>query len=337
MNAQPTLNGVSASSSLGIPQELVRGVYLLRMPLPFRLNHINLYMLEDADGWTLVDCGLNNAQTMELWENVITNHMNGKPVMRIVVTHLHPDHIGLAHWLNHRTGAPVYMTRFEWQLAQQVFNLPLADPQRLEKHYRSLGLEDQGLEGAVAQASGYRKLVKILPERVSLLYEHEILDIGGRHWRILLGRGHSPGCACLWEESEQLLIVGDHVLPSISPNITLLSVGPINPLDDFLTSLGTFRNLPCSLVMPAHGLPMSRFRERIDELIHHHAARLDILQNACASPRTAAECVPLLFNPELARHQYYFAIGESAAHLIYLAERGDLKREGDQQWKFARA
>jgi glyoxylase-like metal-dependent hydrolase (beta-lactamase superfamily II) len=320
----------------GIPEELVRGVYRLRMPMPFRLDHINLYVLEDPEGWTLIDCGLNTPETMALWENALATHLSAKPVIRIVVTHLHPDHIGLANWLQQRTGAPVYMTKGEWQLAQDVFNLPLTDAPRLEKHYRSLGLQNDVLSSTVRQASAYRKLVKVLPERVMPLHEHETLEIGGRSWRILLGRGHSPACATLWDESEQLLIVGDHVLPSITPNINLLTVGPSNPLDDFLSSLGTFRSLPCTFVMPAHGAPISQFRERIDELIGHHSARLERLQHACATPLTAAECVPLLFKTDLPSHQYFFAVGESAAHLVYLTERGSLKREGDVTWKFGR-
>jgi glyoxylase-like metal-dependent hydrolase (beta-lactamase superfamily II) len=320
-----------------IPQEIVRGVYRLRMPLPFRLNHINLYLLEDPDGWTLVDCGLNTPETMAAWQNVLDNFLGGKPMQRIVVTHLHPDHIGLAHWLSERTGAPVCMTPLEWQFAQDLFALPLVDPQRLESHYRHLGLVDPYLQNTIRQAGGYRRLVKELPRKVSFLYEHEILDIGGRHWRILLGRGHSPACACLWDESEQLLLVGDHVLPSITPNINLQSIGPGNPLDDFLTSLGTFRNLPCDLALPAHGLPLKGFRERIDELLRHHAVRLDRLQSACTSPLTAAECLPVLFGGEIPEQQYHFAIGEAGAHLVYLAERGSLRQQGELPWRFGQS
>jgi len=320
----------------GQPVELARGVYLLRMPMPFRLNHINLYLLEDAEGWTLVDCGLNTPESKAVWEHVLATFLSRRPLIRIVVTHLHPDHIGCAQWLHEKTGAQICMTPGEWRLAREVFHLPVANPRRIEDHYRLLGLEDVRLTEMIKLAAGYRKMVKVLPENVSYLHEHETLDIGGRHWRILFGHGHSPACACLWDEAEQLLIVGDHVLPTISPNVNLLSVGPSNPLDDYLTSLGTFRNLPCSLVMPAHGTPSSRFRERIDELIHHHTERLHLLESACSrEARTAAECVPLLFAQELHKAQPFFALGESAAHLVYLAERGSLKKEGEHTWTFA--
>jgi len=320
----------------GQPQELVRGVHLLRMPLPFNLNHINLYLLEDEEGWTLVDTGLNAPETKAIWERVLAGFLGGKPVIRIIVTHLHPDHIGCAQWLHEKVGAPIYMTRDELRLTQEIFDLPIANPRRIEEHYRGLGLQGSDLAEMIRLAARYRKLVPVLPERVAYLHEHETLDIGDRNWRILLGHGHSPACVCLWDDAQHLLIVGDHVLPSISPNVNLLSVGPTNPLDDYLTSLGTFRSLPCSLMMPAHGVPSIRFRERIDELIRHHLERLELLESACRrEPRTAAECVPLLFSPERHRAQPFFALGESAAHLVYLAERGSLKKEGEPVWKFA--
>lgn len=320
----------------GIPRELARGVYLLRMPLPFRLDHINLYLLEDPAGWTIVDCGLNTPDVMGVWESVFATYLRDKPVIRILITHLHPDHIGLANWLQKKTGAPVYMTALEWQQAYRVFNLPVADPPRIEAHYRRLGLVDGPLATMIKQAGAYRRMVKVLPEGVRFLHEHETLDIGGRRWRILLGHGHSPGCACLWDEAEQLLITGDHVLPKISSNINLLAVGPRNPLDEYLTSLSTFRSLPCSLFLPAHGVPRAKLDERIDQLLAHHAEHLERLHAACEEPRTAADCVPLLFDSDLPDHQYFFAIGESAAHLVYLTEQGRLKREGEQSWRFVR-
>ena len=320
---------------LGQVREIVPGVYRLRMPLPFRLNHINLYLLEDSDSWTLVDCGLNQSEGLSLWREVLAERLGGKPITRIVVTHLHPDHIGLARALQGLTGAPVCMTRREWRLAQDVFNLPLTNATWIEQHYRRLGLEGEPLQAVVRQASAYRRLVKELPTDVHYLHEHETLDIGGRRWRILFGSGHSPASACLWDESDRLLIAGDHILPSITSNINLLSVGPTNPLDEYLTSLRTFRALPCALLLPAHGSPVVSYNERIEELIRHHEERLNLLRAACQEPRTAADCVPILFNGNLPVHQYFFAIGESASHLVYLSEHGNLRMEGEFPWRFA--
>jgi glyoxylase-like metal-dependent hydrolase (beta-lactamase superfamily II) len=325
---------VDADSAFGTPVEIAEGVYQLRMPLPFRLDHINLYLLEDTSGWTLVDCGLNKSEVMALWDRLLGGFFTKKPLERIVVTHLHPDHVGLAAWLQERTGAPIYMTRGEWQLAQGVFNLPAKDPPAIEAHYQRLGLADAALRTTAQQASAYRRLVKTLPVTVRHLHEHESLTLGTRRWRILFGAGHSPCCACLWDETSGMLIAGDHVLPDITSNVNLLTIGPRNPLDDYLTSLHTFRELPCQLLLPAHGAPTSRYHARIGELIQHHQVRLERLREACQQPRTAADCVPLLFNPNLPDHQYFFAIGEAAAHLVYLHEHGQLRKEGESTWRF---
>ena len=331
MNVQPCEN----DDAYGVPRQVAEGVYLLRMPLPFRLDHINLYLLEDAAGWTVIDCGLNRPEVMSIWEGLLSSWFQRKPLQRIVVTHLHPDHIGLASWLQQKTGAPVFMTPREWRLARDVFNLPIANATWIENHYRRLGLEGDRLLAIAKQATSYRRLVKVLPEQVQLLHEHETLDIGSRRWRVLFGAGHSPASACLWDESERLLIAGDHVLPTITSNINLLSVGPSNPLDDYLTSLATFRQLPCALLLPAHGSPTARYRERIDELIDHHQQRLNVLRKACSEPRTAADCVTLLFATSLPDHQYFFAIGESASHLMYLREHGEVHMDGEFPWRFA--
>lgn len=193
------------------------------MPLPFRLDHINLYILDDPAGWTLVDSGLNTVETVALWEHLFATFLCGKPVVRIVITHLHPDHIGLAEYLRAKTGAPICMTPGEWRLARDVFDLPIVDRERLQGHYERLGMTSSGLETIVRQASKYRDMVKQLPAGVDYLRSGEVLEIGGRRWQVLIGRGHSPECACLWDETEQILIAGDHVLPSISPNVNLQS------------------------------------------------------------------------------------------------------------------
>jgi len=195
LNAHVQLD-LDTDTEFGRPIQLDEGVYQLRMPLPFRLDHINLYLLEDTSGWTLIDCGLNRPEVMELWLGLLNGFLKRKPLERIVVTHLHPDHIGLASWLQEQTGAPIYLTRGEWQLAQQVFNLPTRNAELIEAHYHRLGLQDTALQTTAKQASGYRRLVKTLPRAVRHLHEHEILNLNGRRWRILCGAGHSPACAC---------------------------------------------------------------------------------------------------------------------------------------------
>lgn len=329
------VGGDGATVGRCVPREVVSGVYLLRMPMPFRLDHINLYLLDDPAGWTLVDCGLNNADSRAVWESVFADFIGSKPVVRIIVTHLHPDHIGLARWLQERTQAPIYMTSPEWELATSLFHLPAVDPSCIQRHYQRLGLEGERLQQTVKQASGYGRMVQALPPYVHFLAEGDVLPIGTRRWRILIGRGHSPASACLWDDAEGVLIGGDHILPSISPNINLLAVGPSDPLHDYLTSLRAFRALAGELVLPAHGLPDSRYRGRIDDLLAHHAQHLDDLERACREPRTACDCVETMFKPNLPEHQYYFAIGESAAHLTYLVRQKRLRRADGTPWRFS--
>lgn len=336
LNGQVELHAPPKKPEYGVPQEVARGVYLLRMPLPFRLDHINLYVLDDPSGWILVDCGLNTPDTIALWENLFADFLRGKPVIRIVVTHLHPDHLGLAAWLHSKTKAPVYMTPGEWQMANDVFNLPVTATASIRKHYQQFGLTGEGLDTLVKQTSGYRKLVKVLPEKVEHLHGGEVLTIGGRHWQVLIGHGHSPECACLWDDAEKILIAGDHVLPTISPNINLLYVGSRRPLGDYLTSLEEFKRLECALLLPAHGSPTEKLRARITELQDHHARHLSELEAFCTEPRHVIDCVPLLFRAELPAHQLYFAVGEAAAHLVHLVEQGRLKMEGDTVWRFSK-
>ena len=307
---------------------------MLRMPLPFRLDHINLYILDDPAGWTLVDSGLHTDDTMRLWEHLFATFLRDKPVLQIIVTHLHPDHIGLGEWLRVRTGAPLYMTAGEWHMARETFDLPVVDPERLWHHYEQLGVTANGLGAMVRQASSFRRLIQTLPTAVENLHDKDVLTLGGRRWQVRVGRGHSPECACLWDEVDGVLIAGDHVLPSISPNINLLASGPRDPLADYLASLRTFAELPCRLLLPAHGMPGVNYGVRIQELQTHHERHLDRLERFCEMPRSAMDCVPQLFSPGLPDHQMYFAIGESAAHLTYLAGQGRLCRKGDRPWTF---
>lgn len=321
----------------GNPSQIVDGVYLLRMPMPFRLNHINLYLIEDAHGWTIIDCGLNNDETKAVWEEVFSGFLADKPVVRIIVTHLHPDHIGLAEWLRKKTGAPVYMSELEHELAELVFNLPIDDPAHIISFYKNLGVEGARLDSLLVQSSNYRELVKTLPQEVEYLEDGDVLTIAGREWDIRIGKGHSPACVCLWSSDLAAMIVGDHILPSISPNIGLLSVGPDDPLGDYLSSLREFRSIPCQTYLPSHGFPETSYGERIDDLLSHHSTHLLNLESLLAEPHRVIDCVPHMFRSDLPDHQFYFAVGETASHLIYLESQGRLTRSGnDDVWLFSR-
>ena len=308
--------------------EVAPGVFWLRMPLPFVLNHINLWLLADGDGWVAVDTGYASSSVKTAWEQVFGS-LAGAPLKRIVVTHFHPDHLGLAAWLAEKTGAPVAMTAGEFLTAHLVW-------QQLAGHgvtamldfFRANGLDEAGLAALDERGNSYRKGVPELPQSYHRLHDGDVLDIGGRRWQVEVGHGHAPEHAALHCPELAVLISGDMLLPRISTNISVFAVTPdADNLGAYLDSLKAWHKLPADpLVLPSHGLPFRGAHERLDALAAHHVERLDRVLGACVEPRTAAELVPVLFERELDVHQSMFAMGEAIAHLNHLVTAGNLSR-----------
>ncbi len=306
------------------------GVYWLRFPLPFALDHINLWLLEEIDGWTLVDTGIGLDETRALWRELFASQLEGKPLLRILVTHFHPDHFGLAGWLQAETGATVSISAAEYAKAQGVCELSDAQAGRaLAELFRRHGLDEPRAAQIEQRGNRYRHIVPSLPQPVETLVDGQRIDIGGKSWQVVVGRGHAPEQATLHCAELGLLISGDQVLPRISSNV---SVYPGeeggDPLGDYLESLDRFAELPADTrVLPSHGRVFEGLRPRLAELREHHRERLDELLAACDAPRSAAELLPTLFRRELDVHQLGFAMGEAIAHLIYLQRRGELHAE----------
>jgi len=308
------------------------GVWWIRMPLPFALDHINLWLLEDGDGWTLVDTGFGVAATFELWERHFAGVMAGKPVKNIVVTHYHPDHVGSAAWLVERTGAPFWMTAAEYLSAHAAReDFGGFDRDNTIDLYVRNGLPAEVIPDAARKGKGYSRGVPGMPKRYRRMMHGDKLSIGGRDWEIITVFGHAPEHAALWCESLNVLISGDQVLPRITTNVAVWGNQPeANPLDLFLTSLGRFSHLPAdALVLPSHDRVFVGVHKRIAELREHHERRLERLLEGCATPITAFEALPLLFKRKLDEHQIAFAMGEAIAHLHYLQYRGTVDREVD--------
>jgi len=322
--------------------EVAPGVLWIRMPLPFALNHINLWALEDEGGWTLVDTGIFDDTTRGLWDQLFAGPLAGRKVVRLIVTHFHPDHAGLAGWLTERFGVELWMTRAEWLHARMLQQD--TGPEMMAQQvafYEQAGAPAEYLEGVRKAGPSYAKRVGPVPRAYRRIHGGEEIAIGGRRWRVVIGLGHAPEHACLFCEEEKLLIAGDMVLPRISPNVSVWPNEPdANPLAEFLSSLGPIRALPGeTLVLPSHNEPFRGLRERIDELGHHHEERLEKLVSLMPAPKTAMEIARGLFTRPLDQHQTGFAIGETLSHIGLLRSRGSAVRErgDDGAWRYRRA
>lgn len=313
------------------------GIYLIKMPLPFRLNHINLYLLEDVDGWYLIDTGLNTDLTKTIWRQFLESGFFIKPIKQIILTHLHPDHIGMSAWLSEHLGVGVRISAGDLAMARFLWNNHTEIAQSLyERHWKQFGLSGNGLEEMVELRNHYRKLVKQLPENVEVIEPNSVLHTINGAWTFLPGAGHSPEHMCLWNANLGYLISGDHVLPGITPNISLHPFGMTNPLELYLQSLEKFRELDCCRYFPAHGPISDNYKSRINDIILHHQQKFaDLMNTLPSNPTSVVEAMPLLFKADLPAHQLMFAYSETAAHLVYLTERGFLTCDkSDSGWLF---
>lgn len=308
------------------------GVYWLHFPLPFALDHVNLWLLDDGDAWVLIDTGYGSAATRELWQMVIEQALDNKPIRRIVVTHFHPDHIGQAAWLAERFSAEVLMTQAEWDTACRVYARTDAEA---DDSFRGLmavhGLNSDELKRAVSGGNHYRRNMSDLPPAPRIIGNGSRLTIAGQDWHVHIGRGHAPEHACLYREDDHVLIAGDQVLPRISSNISVAPDEPdADPVTAFVDSLQALKAaLPAdTLVLPGHGLPFWGLDERVDDLHDHHNEQLDAAEDACRAQRqTACALLPVLFKRKLEGPQIRFAMGEAIAHLNCLRASGRLERE----------
>jgi glyoxylase-like metal-dependent hydrolase (beta-lactamase superfamily II) len=317
----------------GTTTEVAPGVHWLSLPLPFRLRAVNVFLLDDGDGWTLVDCGYSREDVREQWQQAWDGLLAGKPVTRLIVTHFHPDHVGNSAWICERWGLMPLMTAGEWAAAERgVQGDDDENIARLLAFYAANGLDAAGQATFRDGVVPYRRGVR-LPPAIETLADGQRLTIGGRSWQVIVGRGHSPEHASLYCEEAAALIAGDQLLPEITTNV---SVWPSDPdadaLGAFLDSLTRFKILlrPDTLVLPAHRRPFRGVHARIDELQRHHVERLAaVLAVVAAGPASAGDLLPHLFAAGLDGHQIMFAMGEAIAHLNYLLQRGELRRIND--------
>jgi glyoxylase-like metal-dependent hydrolase (beta-lactamase superfamily II) len=314
--------------------EAAPGVQWLRLPLPFRLDHVNIYLIEDGAGYTLIDTGIDTAACRDAWDALLAGPLRERPLTRILATHCHPDHIGLAGWLCERLGLPLLASQTEYLLA---LNIRL-DPDGLNSEpYRSFylahGLGESNTDLLLKRGLGYLRLVSTLPRTFRRVIAGETLEIGGRAFEVLAAGGHAPEQVMLHCQAENLLLCADQVLAKITPNISVEAIDPDgDPLGIYLRSLETLkRTMPEDvLVLPGHNLPFTGLATRIDELVEHHATRCRAILKSCAeAPRSVFDLVPVVFGRVIEDpHQMSFAFSEALAHANFLARRGELRLSG---------
>jgi glyoxylase-like metal-dependent hydrolase (beta-lactamase superfamily II) len=318
---------------------LADGVGWARLPIPGSLKHINVWALDDgAPGCppgtgpvALVDTGIDMAPCREGWEALFAGPLAGRAVTRIICTHFHPDHVGLAGWLTERFGAKLWMTREEWLFARMLTaDVRDAPPREAIAYWRAAGWSEQRIAEEAAKGWGrFSAWVSPVPVSFVRIADGDRLAIGGRQWRIVTGSGHCPDHACLLDEAGGLLIAGDQVLPRITSNVSLsLSEPEGDPLGDWLASIAKLRALPGGvLVLPSHGDPFTGLHARLDALDRGHRGQLDALHALLAEPRRAVDCFATLFARKIEDNMLGLATGEAMAHLRRLEVEGRATRE----------
>lgn len=324
----------ASAPDFGEVLEVAPGVLWLRMPLPMALDHINLYLLEDDDGWWAIDTGIALGATQELWEQVFEQYLGDKPIKAVLSTHFHPDHTGMAGWLCERWKAPFYITEAEYYTG-------LSFSRTTQEHYnwvteqtmRRAGYSAEQVSKARENFGGFGSIIKPMPTAYRRLEDGAFLSINGNRWQVVIGRGHSPEHACLYCSGLNILLSGDQVIPRITSNISVPGSEPEgNPLKEWFRSLEhLLEALPSdALVLPAHNVPFYGVHERLRFLIEHHEDQLLALEEACLEKTPSAmELLPVLFKRELDEHNLGLALGECIAHLNYLHQRGQLQRSED--------
>lgn len=314
----------------GEPREVAPGVLWLRLPLPMALDHVNAYALDDGAGWTVIDPGMDTPETRAIWHALLAGPLAAKPVTRIIATHYHPDHIGMAGWFQAR-GASLWATRTSWLFARMLAldeqPVPVAETLAF---WHAAGMAPGLLaRRATERPFNFCDTVHPLPLGYRRIVEGEVIAAGGRNWRVRIGHGHAPEHATLWSDSDDLVIGGDQLLPAISANLGVYATEPeADPVGEWLAScahLGRFAE-ERHLVLPGHKLPYTGLPRRLRQMADGHLKSLARLAALIAQPRTACDCFPALYRREIGEGLYGLALVETVAHLNHLLATGRARR-----------
>lgn len=310
--------------------EVAQGVMWLRLPLPMALDHVNVYALDDGDGWTLVDTGMASKRGVAIWESLLAGPLCGRDVRRVIVTHHHPDHVGMAGWFQAR-GAELLMTRTAWLYARMlVLDVQSLPTEEQIAFWRSAGMDPALLDKRSGERPyNFIDAVAPMPLGFTRMSEGDVIAAGGRDWVVRLGSGHAPDHATLWSVDGEVVLGGDQLLPGISANIGVYPTEPgADPLQDWLVSTQGFAPFAtdAQLVLPGHKLPYRGLPFRLTQMVANHQSALDRLRGFLAVPATAVQCFAPLFRRDIGAGEYGLALVEAVAHLNYLLHRGEVAR-----------
>ena len=314
------------------PIEVAEGILWFRLPMPIALDHINIYLLDDGDSWVLIDTGLADTKSIEIWTNILKKYLSQRPIQKIIGTHFHPDHVGLAGWLIERTDAEFWMTQIEWLSARQAYlTVDNGFSQVMSAFYKKANLKPDLIKIYEDIGNDYRSMVTPIPLEYERIEHSTSFKIGDRVWKPVFGSGHSPDHVSFYCEKDRIMLGGDMLLPRITPIIAVWWQEPnADPLKGYIEFLETLESIGSdALILPAHNRPYKELQTRVADLIFHHNERLEITYEACKNESSANSIMQKLFTRKLDPFQTRFAIGETIAHINNLLKKGTLKRRLD--------
>ncbi|NDW45258.1 MBL fold metallo-hydrolase [Ruegeria sp. PrR005] len=327
----------------GAAIEIAEGVLWMRLPLPMKLDHVNVYALDDGDGWTVIDTGFSSKKTRAIWQTLIDGPLAGKPVRRVVATHHHPDHMGNVGWFQSELGAELVTTRTAWLFARMLtLDVQETWPEETLDYYRSAGMAPEVLAKRMAERPfNFADMVYPMPLGFTRIKQGDVFRMGGRDWDVHMGNGHAPEHATFWSRDDNLVITGDQILSSISPNIGVYATEPLaDPLADWLETCERLAPLarPEHLALGGHKLPFTGLPIRMRQLIDNHHGALTRLLNHLDTPKAASECFAPLFKRTIGEGEYGLALVEAVAHVNHLYHTGDVirTRRADGAWLYQR-
>ena len=323
--------------------EIRENILWLRLPLPLSLDHVNIYVFDDEDSWTLIDTGMYTQVSKSIWQEVLRDRLAKKPIKRVVLTHHHPDHVGMAGWFRSEFGVEIISTRTAWLMARML-TLDVQENPSSEglEFYQAAGVPDEHLSDYMARRPfNFADCVAPIPTGFTRIREGDRINFGGMNWKVKIGHGHAPSHATFWCEDEPLVIGGDQFLPDITPNISVYPTErEADPLGEWLNSCERFSEIANDeqLVLCGHKLPFFGLPKRLEQLIENHRQALERIKVCLAKPATAHDILETLFKRRIPKSEYGLAIGEAVAHLNYLHGRGEVIRNRNSRgaWIWSR-